>query len=143
MVGDESLTWRTLGGSIDLYFFSGPSTNSVIQQYQAVVGLPAFQQYWTLGFHQCRWGYEKVSDIAAVIEEFRKQNIPLETVWSDLDYMDSKRDFTTEPINYPPEKFGEFLNELHLNNQHYVPIVDAASIWQLLKMLVIALGLQE
>ncbi|OQO11763.1 hypothetical protein B0A48_03490 [Cryoendolithus antarcticus] len=52
-----NLTWRALGGSIDLYFFDGPTQDAVTKQYQiGAIGLPAQQQYWTLGFHQCRWG---------------------------------------------------------------------------------------
>jgi alpha-glucosidase len=41
-----TLTWRTLGGSVELYFFSGPSQPEVTKQYLSVVGLPALQQYW-------------------------------------------------------------------------------------------------
>ena len=52
----ENITWRTIGGSVDLYFFSGPSQPEVTRQYQDVIGYPALQQYYTFGFHQCRWG---------------------------------------------------------------------------------------
>lgn len=51
----ENVTWRTIGGSLDFYFFSGPSQKSVTRQYQEVIGLPAMQQYFSFGFHQCRW----------------------------------------------------------------------------------------
>ena len=45
-----NVTWRTLGGSIDLYFFSGPTQPEVTQQYLSVIGMPAMQQYWGFGF---------------------------------------------------------------------------------------------
>lgn len=52
-----NLTWRALGGSIDMYVFDGPTPDAVTKQYQlGAIGLPAQQQYWTFGFHQCRWG---------------------------------------------------------------------------------------
>jgi len=52
-----NLTWRSLGGSIDLYFFDGPTQDDVTKQYQlGAIGLPAMQQYFSFGFHQCRWG---------------------------------------------------------------------------------------
>ena len=53
----DNITWRTIGGSIDLYFFSGPDQPSVTRQYQEIIGLPVMQQYFTFGYHQCRWGY--------------------------------------------------------------------------------------
>jgi alpha-glucosidase len=47
-----NLTWRALGGSIDLYFFDGPTQDQAIQQYQAgAIGLPVMQQYWTFGLY--------------------------------------------------------------------------------------------
>jgi hypothetical protein len=63
----ESLTWRLLGGSIDLFFFDGPTPAEVTRQYQlSVTGLPAMQSYWTLGFHQCRWGYRNWTETREV-----------------------------------------------------------------------------
>lgn len=53
LLRDTALTWRTIGGSIDLYFFSGPSPAEVTMQYiKAAAGLPAMQSYWTFGYHQ-------------------------------------------------------------------------------------------
>jgi len=52
----DSLTYRTIGGSFDLYFLSGPTPKEVISQYHTgIVGTPGLQPYWALGFHQCRW----------------------------------------------------------------------------------------
>ncbi|KAK6455633.1 Glucoamylase 1 precursor [Scheffersomyces xylosifermentans] len=126
VIGEESLTWRALSGVIDLYFFSGPDPKDVIRQYVKEIGLPAFQPYWALGYHQCRWGYREIEDLVDVVDNFKKFNIPLETIWSDIDYMDSYKDFTNDPHRYPTDKYQDFLDELHNNSQHYVPIFDAA-----------------
>ncbi|ODV65159.1 1,4-alpha-d-glucan glucohydrolase [Hyphopichia burtonii NRRL Y-1933] len=126
LIEEESLTWRALNGVIDLYFFSGDTPKKVISQYVNEIGLPAFQSYWTFGYHQCRWGYDSVDELQSVIDNFKKFNIPLETIWSDIDYMDSYKDFTNDPHRYPKEDFKKFIESLHENNQHYVPIVDAA-----------------
>ena len=81
----SNITWRTLGGTIDLYFYSGPLAEDVTTSYQlSTVGLPAMQQYWTFGFHQCRWGYENWTRLQEVIDNFAKADIPLETIWSKL-----------------------------------------------------------
>ena len=123
----EGITWRMLGGSIDLYFYTGPKAEDVIRSYQqSTVGLPAMQQYWTLGFQQSRWGYKSWKELQDVIDNFAKFDMPLETVWSDIDVLNQKRDFTVDPENYSESDTIEFLNRLHANKQHYVPIVDAA-----------------
>lgn len=78
----RKLTWRTLGGAIDLTFYSGPSQVEVTRNYQlSTVGLPAMQKYSTFGFHQCRWGYTNWSEVENVVDNFEKFGIPLEYIW--------------------------------------------------------------
>ncbi|PSN67081.1 hypothetical protein BS50DRAFT_600606 [Corynespora cassiicola Philippines] len=123
----DNLTWRTLGGSIDLFFYDGPTQPEVTKQYQnSATGLPTMQSYWTLGYHQCRWGYRNWSETRGIVETMRAHNIPMETIWLDIDYMDQYRDFTTDPVTFPQSGVKEFFDFLHSNNQHFVPIVDAA-----------------
>ncbi|KAI0390760.1 glycoside hydrolase family 31 protein [Xylariaceae sp. FL0594] len=123
---ESNITWRALGGSIDLYFFEGPTQDRVTKSYQrSAVGLPAMQQYWTFGYHQCRWGYKDWSAVQDVVDNFAKNEIPLETIWNDIDYMNSYRDFENDPVNYPYDQGAAFVAKLHENEQHYVPIIDA------------------
>jgi alpha-glucosidase len=78
----EGITWRTIGGSIDLYFYAGPSQVEVTKSFQlTAAGLPAMQQYWTFGFHQCRWGYRNWTELEDVVVNYEKFGIPLETIW--------------------------------------------------------------
>ena len=78
----SNITWRALGGDIDLYFYSGPTQEKVTKAYQSsAVGLPAMQQYWTFGYHQSRWGYTSWSELQGVVESFSRFKIPLETIW--------------------------------------------------------------
>ncbi|KAL9620872.1 MAG: hypothetical protein Q9160_004654 [Pyrenula sp. 1 TL-2023] len=122
----ENVTWRFIGGSIDLYFFSGPDQPSVSKQYQEIIGLPVMQQYFTFGFHQCRWGYQNWSQVEEVVNNYEKFGIPLENIWTDIDYMFQYRDFDNDPVRYPYDEGQEFLSRLHDSGRHYVPIIDAA-----------------
>lgn len=123
----ENVTWRTLGGSIDLFFFDGPTQPEVTKQYEyGVIGLPAMQQYFTFGFHQCRWGYANWSQFEEVVDNFIKFDIPLETMWLDIDYMLEYRDFTTDPNTFPLDEGAKVLKRLHEGGRHFVPIVDSA-----------------
>lgn len=72
----QNVTWRTLGGSIDLYFFDGPTQPEVTKQYQmGAIGLPAMQQYFAFGYHQCRWGYTNWTVLRDVVDTFKKFDI--------------------------------------------------------------------
>ncbi|KAL5356599.1 glycosyl hydrolases family 31-domain-containing protein [Aspergillus floccosus] len=121
----RSLTWRTIGGSIDLYFYAGPSATEVAKSYQrSTVGLPAMQQYFTLGYHQSRWGYRNWTELEEVVANFEKFNIPLETIWTDIDYMKGYRNFENDPYAFSYEEGKTFLDKLHQSGRHYVPILD-------------------
>ncbi|OJD35735.1 alpha-glucosidase [Diplodia corticola] len=123
----ENVTWRTLGGTIDLFFFDGPTQPEVTKQYQyGAIGLPAMQQYYTFGYHQCRWGYANWSQFEEVVDNFVKFDIPLENIWLDIDYMKEYRDFTTDPNTFPLEEGVQVLKRLHDGGRHFIPIVDSA-----------------
>ncbi|KAJ9652066.1 hypothetical protein H2198_008690 [Neophaeococcomyces mojaviensis] len=126
LMNPTNVTWRTIGGIIDLYFFNGPTQPEVTSQYISQIGLPVMQQYWTFGYHQCRWGYHNWSETEKVVNDMNKFDIPLETIWNDIDYMNHYRDFDNDPERFPYDEGAEFLNRLHDKGQHYIPIVDSA-----------------
>lgn len=96
-----ALEYRVLGGTFDFYFFAGSSPTEVVEQYSEVVGRPAQVPYWALGFHLCRYGYWNLEGMKRVVDAMRKADIPLETIWSDLEYMDRKRNFVVSPEDFP------------------------------------------
>ncbi|XP_069036870.1 lysosomal alpha-glucosidase [Lepisosteus oculatus] len=117
-----ALTWRTIGGILDIYIFLGPDPNSVVQQYLEVVGVPAMPVYWALGFHLCRWGYKTSNGTWDVVKAMRNYGIPQDVQWNDIDYMNGSRDFT-----FDPERFStlpEMVKDLHKKGQRYVMILD-------------------
>lgn len=122
---EKSLTYRTIGGSFDFYFFSGPTVNEALAQHQTgVVRTPMIPNYWTLGLGQNRWGFENVSTLQQVVDNFAATGIPLEMIYSDLDYLREYRDFTNSHVTYPTNEFRAFVERLHANGQYYMPIVD-------------------
>ncbi|KAH7313840.1 alpha-glucosidase [Stachybotrys elegans] len=124
--GDQFLEYNTLGGVLDFWFMAGPSPVEVTQQYSEVAGLPVFPPYWGLGFHQCRYGYRDTFDTAEAIYNYSRADIPVETFWNDIDYMDRRRVFTNDPDRFPMEQMRQVVDYLHEHDQHYIVMVDPA-----------------
>lgn len=88
----QYLEYNTLGGVLDFYFLAGPTPRDVAVQYSETVGKAAMMPYWGLGFHNCRYGYQDIFEVAEVIANYSAANIPLETQWTDIGML---YDYTT------------------------------------------------
>ncbi|KAH8198352.1 hypothetical protein TruAng_007449 [Truncatella angustata] len=125
LMRQENIIYRTIGGSFDFYFFSGPTVNEALAQQQlGVIKTPVMQPYWALGFHQVRWGYQNWTVLQDVIDNYAAANIQLEAIWNDLDYLLQYRDFVNDENRYPVAEGQQFLARLHANGQYWMPILD-------------------
>eukprot|EP00475_Leptophrys_vorax_P026380 TRINITY_DN3720_c0_g1_i2.p1 TRINITY_DN3720_c0_g1~~TRINITY_DN3720_c0_g1_i2.p1 ORF type:complete len:685 (-),score=109.37 TRINITY_DN3720_c0_g1_i2:759-2813(-) len=120
----NKVTYQIIGGVLDFYIMTGPTPRLATQQYHELIGRPYFTPLWSLGWHQCRWGTKNLDVLKQVVKNYSLNHIPLETVWSDIDYMDSHRDFSWDPTNFPQAQMKTFVDSLHSNDMHYVVIVD-------------------
>ena len=106
------IEYRLLGGTLDFYFFSGPSPQKVVEQYGDLIGHPTWQPAWGFGFQLSRWGYSDVNDTRDQVVQMREANIPLEVMWNDIDLYHALRDFTTDPVSFPADEMRAFIGEL-------------------------------
>ncbi|KAF8384945.1 aagr-2 [Pristionchus pacificus] len=118
------LVYRTTGGFLDMYFFPGPTPGQVIAQYHAFIGRPFMPSYWALGYQLCRWGYKSLDDLKSRVNAVMAAGIPLDVVYADIDYMDRRKDFTTDPEKW--SGFNEYIDQLHSKGMSSILIFDPA-----------------
>lgn len=73
---------------------------------------------------------QDVYEVADVVYNYSVSGIPLETMWTDIDYMDLRKVFTLDPQRFPLHKVRELVQHLHSHQQHYIMMVDPAVAYQ-------------
>jgi alpha-glucosidase len=146
--GGDTLEYNVIGGVLDFYFLAGSESEpvEVAKQYAELSGYAAEVPYWSFGFHQCRFGYKSTYcpptslssltdilfacldfvEVANVITSYAKSQIPLETMWTDIDYMRDRLIFTVDPQYFPLARMREIVSYLHSHDQHYIVMTDPA-----------------
>ncbi len=110
------------GGNVVYYVFCGPTPREVLDRYTELTGRTPMPALWTLGNQQCRYSYETADEVRAIARNFRERDIPCDTLYLDIDYMDGYRVFTWNEERFPePEKL---LAELREQGFNVVTIVD-------------------
>ncbi|MEO0482167.1 MAG: TIM-barrel domain-containing protein [Planctomycetota bacterium] len=89
------------GPTTPLIVIEGDSPQQVLERLGAMTGTISMPPLWALGYHQSRYSYVPQSSVLDVAQEFRARNIPLDSVWIDIDYKDGFRAFTFNPLTFP------------------------------------------
>ena len=74
--------------------------------------------YWSLGFHLCRYGYNTMDNLLKVNQRMVANQIPQDTQWNDIDYMNQHLDFTIDPNNFGG--LPAFVDKLRSQGMHYI-----------------------
>ena len=57
------ITYKTIGGIIHFRFVLGDQDpEALLRKWNIVLGSSAIPPFWSMGFHQCRWGYKHIED---------------------------------------------------------------------------------
>jgi alpha-glucosidase (family GH31 glycosyl hydrolase) len=89
------ITFKVIGGVIDFRFFLGEqSPETTVEKLNLYSGRAAIPPFWSFGFHQCRYGYKDITYLENVVVNYEKNGLPLDTIWTDIDYMIDYEDFT-------------------------------------------------
>lgn len=120
----DSLTIRLLAPTATMFILGGPSVTSILDAATRITGRPALPPAWALGAMQSKWGWTSLDDVEASVDGYDAENIPLDTVFADINYMSNHRDFTFNETAYPLPRVRAFVGGLHAAHRHWVPILD-------------------
>ncbi len=106
-----------------LYVIEGETAYDVVKQFRKMIGRSYIPPKFGFGFGQSRWGYRTKEDFVRVAEGYRKNDIPIDMIYLDIDYMQDYKDFTVNEENFPD--FPAFVQEMRARGIRLVPIIDA------------------
>ncbi|TMS07815.1 Maltase-glucoamylase, intestinal [Larimichthys crocea] len=93
-----AVTYRTIGGVLDFYILFGDTPEQVVQEFLELIGRPVIPPYWSLGFQLSRWDYGSLSEVKKTVERNRAVDLPYDIQYTDIDYMEDKKDFTDPAV---------------------------------------------
>ena len=108
---------------LNLFVIEGETPYDIVKQFRKIIGRSYIPPKYAFGFGQSRWGYKTKEDFRKVADGYRENNIPLDMVYMDIDYMQDFKDFTLNEKNFPD--FPEFVQEMKDKNLRLIPIIDA------------------
>jgi alpha-glucosidase len=131
----DVLTMGGPDGPIDYYIIAGPSIREVVRRYTDLTGKAPLPPEWALGYQQSRYSYMSADEVRQVAATLRRDRIPTDVIWLDIDYQDRNRPFTVNKQTFPDLKglAGELgsegiklvaITDLHVAdapNQGYAP----------------------
>ena len=113
------------GGELDYFVLTGGSERSpknVLTDYAELTGKTPLPPIWALGNQQSRWSYYPESRVREIADGFRKNRIPADVIYLDIDYMNGYRVFTWDKSRFPdPPKL---ISDLKAQGFQTVLIVD-------------------
>ena len=119
----EQLRISIEDNNFEIYVIEDDSPDLVVQEFRNLIGISYIAPKWAFGYGQSRWSYKTEDEVREVVNEYRKNHIPLDSVYLDIDYMDQYKDFTIDNKAFPD--FSDFVCEMKKEHIHIVPIIDA------------------
>ncbi|MGF1758579.1 hypothetical protein L4D76_11655 [Photobacterium sagamiensis] len=109
--------------NVRIFEFTAPSARQQVRDFRSLIGQPYIPPRWAFGYQQCRWSYYDKKAVDEVVRNFRHFDIPCDSVYLDIDYMEEFKDFTIDQNRFPD--FSHWVAELKQQGIRLIPIIDA------------------
>jgi|HubBroStandDraft_4_1064222.scaffolds.fasta_scaffold01027_5 alpha-glucosidase len=111
-----------INGPLDYYVFYGPTPKQVVQTYAWLTGTMPLPPRWALGYQQSRYSYTPQSRVMEIADHLRRDHIPADVIYLDIDFQEKNRPFTIDKDRFPD--LPGMVSELASKNFHVVAITD-------------------
>ena len=101
---DGTITIGADGGTVDYYLIAGSGVRDIVRGFTDLTGKAPLPPLWSLGFQQSRYSYMSAHEVRSIASTLRKDRIPSDVIWLDIDYQDRNRPFTTNRTTFPSLK---------------------------------------
>uniref|UniRef100_A0A667ZXX8 P-type domain-containing protein n=1 Tax=Myripristis murdjan TaxID=586833 RepID=A0A667ZXX8_9TELE len=108
----------------DQYLQLSTMLEQVVQEFLNLIGRPVIPPYWSLGFQLSRWDYGSLDGVKKTVDRNRAVGLPYDIQYTDIDYMEDKKDFTYDKIKF--RDLPQFADYMHEKGQKYILILDPA-----------------
>jgi alpha-glucosidase len=119
---DDRIVYKSHGPLFRVFVIDRATPQAVLQGLAELTGKISMPPLWALGYHQSRFSYSPASQVQGIANGFLTNQIPCDTIWLDIGYMNNNRDFTISPSGFP--NMPSLTTSLHNNGFHVVPILD-------------------
>lgn len=120
---ENELKVYTNEADLKLYIIEGKDEKEIVKQFRELIGTSYIPPLWGFGYQQSRWSYHNREAVENVFKKHRENNLPIDAIYLDIDYMDSFKDFTVNEKAFPD--FKGLVDYMSKNGVHLVPIIDA------------------
>jgi alpha-glucosidase len=110
------------GGPVDMYVLYGPTAKQVLAGYAWLTGPTPLPPLWSLGFQQSRYSYMTQARVLEVADRLRRDKVPSDAIYLDIDYQEKNRPFTIDKNAFPD--MPGLIKTLHEDKFHVVAITD-------------------
>jgi len=119
---DKMYYFGAESGPMNYYFFSASSVAGILKDYTWLTGRIQLPPLWSLGYQQSRYSYMNADQLLNVARRMRRDSIPCDVLYCDIDYMRGYRVFTWNPKTFPhPKALTDSLRKMGI---HLVTIID-------------------
>lgn len=122
----QAIDYHSVAGNVTRYHvFVGPNIDALIRGYRALTGRAALLPKWAYGYWQSKESYARQVDLIAVVDEYRRRQLPLDAIVLDYRYWGANENFSGmkfDRLAFPDPK--AMLDHVHAADVHLL-----ASIW--------------
>ncbi|MEE1056310.1 MAG: glycoside hydrolase family 31 protein [Acutalibacteraceae bacterium] len=119
----DEMIITTKTSDVAIYIIEGNTAVDIVKELRQLTGKSYIAPMWAFGYQQSRWSYMNSDAVREVADNYRKNDMPIDAIYLDIDYMEDYKDFTINNERFP--EFKSFVNEMKNKNIRLVPIIDA------------------